>query len=185
VGRRLTWHRPISHPEIAMTQCSHEETKGKKIIRCDKQTLPGSATCHKHGGRAVVVATRAIQLQTTDDGGNTWTVADHNTTRTWLQGLVDQAQGANVEALVAAMEDGTANGRTKTTPTGAGNLYHASQGSAGKSGALSVFWYESAQARVTPAAIGAHTDTGYTLSTTFSNWTYGASLTYKRMKAGL
>ena len=168
-----------------MTQCSHEETKGKSIVRCAKDALPGSTTCHKHGGRAVVVATRAIQLQTTADGGTNWTVADHGTMRTWLQGQVDQAQGANVEAMVAAMEDGTANGRTKSTPTGAGTLYHASQGSAGKSGALSVFWYEPVGTRVTPAAIGAHTDTGYQLSTTFSNWTYGATLTYKRMKAGL
>ena len=168
-----------------MPKCSHVEAKGKKLIQCDKDSLPGSETCHKHGGRAVVVAGRAIQLQTTADGGTTWTVADHNTMRAWLQGQVDQAQGANVEALVAAMEDGTANGRTKSTPTGAGTLYHASQGAPGKSGALSVFWYEPAGTRVTPAAIGAHTDTGYQLSTTFSNWTHGATLTYKRMKTGL
>jgi hypothetical protein len=168
-----------------MPKCSHVEAKGKKLIQCDKDALPGSETCHKHGGRAVVVAVRAVQLQTTADGGTTWTVADHNTMRAWLQGQVDQAQSANVEALVAAMEDGTANGRTKSTPTGAGTLYHASQGAPGKAGALSVFWYEPAGTRVTPAAIGAHTDTGYQLSTTFSNWTYGATLTYKRMKSGL
>lgn len=168
-----------------MGTCTHQEAKGKKLIPCKGTALPGSEFCSKHGGKAVVAQTRAAVLQTPANGGATWNVVDHGGMRAWIVGLVDQPQSANVEALVSAMEDGTANGRTKSTPTKAGLLYHASQGSPGKAGALSIFWREQTPGTVQPAAVGKHTDVGYELSSTFSNWSYGGRLTYAQMKKGI
>ena len=80
--------------------------------------------------------------------------------------------------MIAAMEDGEANSRTKKSTTSALGkgvvLYHASQGADGKAGCLTVFWVEYTKASVTILAVGAHDgSSSYDIDWYANAWPWG------------
>lgn len=144
---------------------------------CKRAEIGSSGKCHKHGGRVVAAPTRhaVFSLQQDDETFETNRSADE--AKTWLQAKCDQAQSANAPAIIGAMQDGEGSGRTKKSPsTSIGIVYHASQGAAGKAGALTAFWTEQTSGVVTIVAIGAHSGpSSYNISWAGKTWKWGSA----------
>ena len=154
-----------------MAQCAEKGCKKFAIA---------NGFCEKHGGKVAATKARNPTFQTSTDYGATWTNTDAVGMKTWLDGVVDSAQQNNTPAMIAAMQDGAGGGRTsRSNVNGLGTVYHASQGSGGKAGALSIFWVELTKDTVQPVAIGAHTESAsYKFSWTSKLWTKGKNFSF-------
>lgn len=154
----------------------------KKNQVCGKPDIGDSGLCSKHGGKVGKTESRTAIFNLTQEGGTVLAGQTAEQAKEWLRDKVDQAQSANLPAMIGAMQDGEANGRTKKSSVlafgdNSSAVFHASQGAAGKAGALTVFWVEYTKAVVTIIAVGAHSaSSSYDIAWSAPAWRWGASV---------